>query len=80
MLREKNCFHLFDVYAKLIAVMEFNGGRPLDDRQRMLVWRSCVGNKSRGSVTRHPGVRRTSRHVTVSELALVKSCKRKVRW
>jgi hypothetical protein len=81
MLRETNCFELFNVYAKLIAVMEFNGGRPLDDRQRMLVWRSCVGNKTRGQ-----GARRRSRGVTrarpvnVRELALVKSCKRKVRW
>lgn len=80
MLRETNCFHLFDMYAKLIAIMEFNGGRPLSDRQRMLVWRSCVGNKSRGRSSRCRRASRIARPVNVRELAIVKSCKRKVRW
>lgn len=81
MSRIPNCFDLFKVYAKLVGIMEFNGGRPLDDRQRMLVWRSCVGNKSRGQVAQRRSCGATrARPINVRELALVKSCKRKVRW
>lgn len=78
MSRETSCFDLFKVYAKLVAIMEFNGGRPLDDRQKTLVWQTCVGNGRR--VLRGRQTVQKARPVEIRELSIVKSCKRKVRW
>lgn len=78
MLRETNCFDLFDMFSR---GLQFVAGTVPDD---MIAdaWRVvCDENRAQPQYQRcrSRGVTR-ARPINVRELALVKSCKRRVRW
>ena len=77
-----NCFDLFDTFASAIGLSGSRTGRVVSDKAQAIVWlmfcnehraQHCEQQRGSRGVTK-------SRPVTVRELTIVKSCKRKVRW
>lgn len=84
MLRETNCFNLFAVFAGAMIESRDRLGRLISDDIESRVWlalcdeperRAQHHEQQRGSC----GVKK-ARPIEVRELAIVKSCKRRVRW
>jgi len=74
-----NCFELFEIFSNAMKGASDRLGRIVSESTQSKVWMElCKGNVSRPSYGRR--LVKNSRPINVRELAIVKSCKRKVRW
>ena len=79
MVGSLNCFELFEIFSCAMNGASERLGRLVEESTESKVWLElCNGNRSQPR--RCCRSARNTRPINVRELAIVKSCKRKVRW